>query len=186
MASLYCGREGNHKTLKETILDLRCVPSKWSVCNFLVKSAETLRDDTHTMSTEIFQFSRPLNSLVHLSPKFFHPLTLDVQFQTNIPSPNDNQSNKRKHNQRVTVICNQVLPSSRFLLQYQPINLVWLPFDFFHLAEASILYLLLRGSILLCVWAVVRKHQEMSLIYNFSLIRTHFAINMCYLHNLKT
>ena len=131
MASLYCGREGNHKTLKETILDLRCVPSKWSVCNFLVKSAETLRDDTHTMSTEIFQFSRPLNPLVHLCPKFFHPLTLDVQFQTNTPSPNDNQLNKRKHNQRVTIICNQVLPSSRFLLQYQPINLVWLPFDFF-------------------------------------------------------
>ena len=44
------------------------------------------------------------------------PLTLDIQFQANPPpSPNDNQSIKRKHNPRMTIICYQALPSGRLL-----------------------------------------------------------------------
>ena len=37
---------------------------------------------------------------VHLRPKFLTPLTLDVQFQTNIPRPNDNEWIKTKHDRR--------------------------------------------------------------------------------------
>ena len=37
----------------------------------------------------------------------FTPLTLDVQFQTNSLSHNDNQSIKRKHDPRMTIICYQ-------------------------------------------------------------------------------
>ena len=67
---------------------------------------------------KIFQFSRPFtppgqNSVL---PR----LTFDVQFQTNPPPPtpsssNDNQSIKRKHNPRMTVISYQVFPSGRLL-----------------------------------------------------------------------
>ena len=56
-------------------------------------------------------------------------LSLGVQFQTNAPSPNNNQSIKSKHNQRVTIICYQVLHSGR--LSFSLINPVWLSFDFF-------------------------------------------------------
>ena len=53
----------------------------------------------------------PLSSYVRSSST---PLTLDVQFQTNPPrSPNDNQSIKRKHNPRMTIICFQTFPSGR-------------------------------------------------------------------------
>ena len=52
--------------------------------------------------------------LVHLRPKFFHPLDLGHQISNNAPpipsSPNDNQSIKRKHNPRMTIIPYQVLP----------------------------------------------------------------------------
>ena len=55
---------------------------------------------------KIVQFSRSPTPYVQLRPKFFHPLNLDVQFQTNPPpSPNDNQSVERKHNSRMTIIC---------------------------------------------------------------------------------
>ena len=47
------------------------------------------------------------------------PLTLDGQFQTNLPrlslspSPNDNQSIRRKYNPRMTIICYKILLSGR-------------------------------------------------------------------------
>ena len=47
--------------------------------NFMV------RDDTHKKSMKIVQFSRPPNPPYHLCPKLFHPLTLDVHFQTKLP-----------------------------------------------------------------------------------------------------
>ena len=82
-----------------------------------------IRDDTHMTSMKIAQFSYPPTSLFHLRPKFSTPLILDVQFQTNFlppppphlphPSPNDNQSIKRKHNPKRTIRCYQVLRSGR-------------------------------------------------------------------------
>ena len=68
------------------------------------------------MSTiKIVQFSRPPppTSLVHLRPKFFHPLDLGHPNSNEPPSPNDNQPIKRKHNTRMTSICYQVLPSGQ-------------------------------------------------------------------------
>ena len=55
---------------------------------------------------------------------------------------------------------------SAFVFSINPLILSDFPLTSFHLAEASLLYLLLRGFILLC--AVVRKYQEMSFIYNYS------------------
>ena len=77
----------------------------FSILNFSIKL--NIWDDTH-MSMKIVQFSRPPTPsppLVHLHPKFFHPLYLE--------RPNDNQLIKRKHNPSMTIICYQVLPSGR-------------------------------------------------------------------------
>ena len=51
------------------------------------------------MSMKIVQFSRPSASVY-----------LRLKFQTNHPSPNDNQSVKRKHDLRMTIICSSELP----------------------------------------------------------------------------
>ena len=73
-----------------------------------------LRDDTHMTSMKIVQFSRPPKPLVQLCPKFFHPLDFQRLISNEpLPSPNDKQSIKRKHNPRMTIICYQVLPSGR-------------------------------------------------------------------------
>ena len=75
----------------------------FSILNFSIKL--NISDDTHMTSMKIVQFSRrptPPPPLVHLHPKFFHPLYLE--------RPNDNQLIKRKHNPSITVICYQVLP----------------------------------------------------------------------------
>ena len=52
----------------------------------------------------------------HLSTCFQNsstPLIFHAQFQTNLPSSNDSQSIKRKHNRRMTIVCYQVFPSGR-------------------------------------------------------------------------
>ena len=78
-----------------------------------------LRDDTHMTSMKIVPFSRPPPPLSSYVQNSFTPLTLDAQFQTNLSphphslTPNDNQSIKRKHNPRMTIICYQVFPSGR-------------------------------------------------------------------------
>lgn len=50
---------------------------------FLPLPSNFLRDDTTSM--KIVKFSKPPTSLVHLRPKFFLPLTLNVQYQANTP-----------------------------------------------------------------------------------------------------
>ena len=85
-------------------------------------------------SMKIGQFSRAPTPLVHLRPKFFHPLDLGCPISNEAPSPIDKQSIKRKHNPSMTFICYQVLPSGRFScfhFQYQFINIVWLSFNLF-------------------------------------------------------
>ena len=65
------------------------------------------------MSMKIVQFSIPL-PFVYLRPKLFHPLELGRPISKKAsPSPNDNQSIKRKHNPSFTIICYQVFPSGR-------------------------------------------------------------------------
>ena len=70
--------------------------------------------------------------LLQLSPKFFDPLDLDVQFQKSSPlSPNENQSIKSKLNPRMTIYVIRSLLQVRFRFQYQLTTLVWLSIDFF-------------------------------------------------------
>ena len=67
-------------------------------------------------SIKFVQFSRPHNPLAYVCLKFFHLLDLGRPISNEPPpslSPNDNQSIKRKHNPRMTVICYQVLPAGR-------------------------------------------------------------------------
>ena len=88
-----------------------------------------------------FQDSPPsLSSYVQNSST---SLTLDVQFQTISPprpSPNDNQSIKRKHNPRMTIICYQVRSFLQvgFCFQYQLSNLSGFLLTSFHLALANL------------------------------------------------
>ena len=101
----------------------------------LLISGTVSRNDTHMTSMTIAQFSRPVQS----RPKFFHPLDLrrPISNELPLPSPNDNQSIKRKHNP-IRIITHKGLlyvirsfPQVGFHFQYQPINLVWLSIDFF-------------------------------------------------------
>ena len=93
------------------------------------------------------------------------PLTLDVHIQTNpTPSPNDNQSIKRTHNPRMTIICYQVL-SSGWFFRINSLIFSGFPWNSFNLAEAS-LSAFLWLCILVC--AVVQKYYQMSFIYNYS------------------
>ena len=55
---------------------------------FTGSKKKLFRDDTHMTSMEIVQFSRPPTPLIHLHPKFFHPLHLG---RPNSSEPNDNQ-----------------------------------------------------------------------------------------------
>ena len=125
---------------------------------------------------KIDQFSSPPPiPLVQLRPKFFQPIDLEcpISSESLSPSPNDDQSIKRKHNRRMSSCLSF---RSVFVFSTNSLILFGLPLTSFHLAEVSLsafwwLYTL--------VYAVVQKYQEMS----FS---THFAINLFYLHNLKT
>ena len=85
-------------------------------------------------SIKIVQFSRP-PTLLSIMSKILHPLELGnpISNEPSPPSPypNDNQSTKRKHNLRMTVICYQVRPSGWLSFSVSIINLVWLFFDFF-------------------------------------------------------
>ena len=83
---------------------------------------------------------------------------MDVQFQMIPPfTPNDNQSNKRKHNPKITFICHHAHLLGRLSFSVST-------HDFFHLAEVSIpafcwLYI--------SVCAVAQKYNEMSFSYNY-------------------
>ena len=69
-----------------------------SVCRyFYISTSILVWDNTHMTFMKIVHFSRPLTYLAHLRPIFFHPLDLDVQFQTNSPFPNYSQSIKKKY-----------------------------------------------------------------------------------------
>ena len=95
----------------------------------------------HPWELSIFQDPPPpLSSYVQNSST---SLTMDVRFQTNplpLPSPNDNQSIKRKHNPRVTIICYQVRSFLQvgFCFQYQLSNLSGFLLTSFHLALANL------------------------------------------------
>ena len=83
-------------------------------------------------SMKIVQFSRPPTPLVHLSPKFFHLLDLELPI-LNEPPRLQMITSQLKGN----IIQGWLIYIIRFFLQvgfrfqYQLINLAWLSFDFF-------------------------------------------------------
>ena len=100
-----------------------------------------VRDNTHMTSMKIIQLSRVPTALLHLRPKFSTPLTLDVQFQMNPPSPHlqviTNQLKENIIQESLLYVIRSFLQVG-FHFQYQLINPVWLsfrlsgfPFDFF-------------------------------------------------------
>ena len=83
----------------KNISEYGCVPNQY----ILVYNLD--RDDTHMTFLKIFRFSRHPPP-VHLRPKFFHPLDLGRPISNEPPpSPRDNQSVKRDHDPRMTVVC---------------------------------------------------------------------------------
>ena len=75
-------------------------------------------------SMKLVQFSRSPTIIVHLCPKSFHLFNLGRPTTKEpfsppthtSPSPNDNQSVKRKYNPKMTIICYQVVLPSGWLL----------------------------------------------------------------------
>ena len=124
-----------------------------------------IRGDTHMTSMKIVQFSRP--PPVHLGPKFFHPLILDVQFQMNLP-PLQMMTNQLKENiiqGWLLHFCRSFFQSG-FRFRYQLINLVCLSSDFFPFSWRFTIYfsVTLYSS---CVCSCPKCH-KMSFIYNYS------------------
>ena len=122
-------------------------------------------------SMKIIQFSRPSTPLVHLRPNSSILVTLDIQFQTKIPSQNNNQSIKRKHNLRMTIMLSGPSFRSPFVFNINSLILSGFLLTSFHLAEASLSTFLWLYTL---VCAVAQKYHKMSFIYNYSHLQYSF------------
>ena len=94
------------------------------------------RDDTHITSMKIFRFQDnplPFSNYVQNSP---WPWTSD--FKEAPPSPNNNQSVKRKNNPRMTIMLSGLSFRSTFVYNINSLVFSGFPFTSFHLAEASL------------------------------------------------
>ena len=124
----------------------------------------------------IFKTHTPCPSTSKILP----PLDLGRPISNKPHFPNDNQSIKRKHNPRMTITCYQVLAfRSAFVFSINP--LVWISFDFFSFSWSLCFFV----ALYLCVQLSknITKWLLFIIIHIFSI---HFAINLFYLHNLKT
>ena len=124
----------------------------------------------------------PLPTLCPCRSKILRsPWNWTSNFKPNpLPFPNDNQSIKKSIIQRWLLG-----PTFRaaFVFSTNSLILSGFPLTSFHLAEASLsafswLHTLECG--------VIQKYHEMSFIYNYSHFSSHFAIDLFYLHNMKT
>ena len=120
-------------------------------------------------SMEITEFSRPPTPLSIYVQISSNPLTLDVQFQMNLPSPNDKQS--------WSPIYMLSDPSFRsaFVFSINSLILPGFSLTSFNCAEASLsafswLYTLV------CV--VVKKIHEMSFVYNYTLFYKNKSLDL--------
>ena len=122
-------------------------------------------------SMKIVRFSRPSTPLIHLGPRFFHPLDLVRLILNERPSPLQMITNQLKENiiQEWLLYVTKSFLQVGFRFQYQLINLVWLSFGFILLSVQ------LSKNIAKCLLFII--------IHTFI---THFAINLLYLHNMKT
>ena len=129
---------------------------KYWICKW---SSIKLRDYIRMTSMKSVPFSRSPTSLVHLHPKFFHALSLDVQFLTNPPLQMVTNQLEEHIIQRGLLYVIRSFLQVGFLFQYQLINLIWLSFDFFSFT----------WSLTICfLYSVVQKHHEISFIYKYS------------------
>ena len=110
------------------------------------------------MSMKIFHFSRPPTPFVHLRPKFFHPFDLERPISNDSPLQMITNQLKEKIIQGWLLYVIRSFLQVGFRFQYQPINLVWLSFDFFSFSWSLVFF---RGFILSCV-------QLSKIIYNYS------------------
>ena len=149
-----------------------------------MKNTDIIGDDTHMTSMKIVQFSRSPTPLVHLLPKFFHSVDLGRPISKKTP-PSSLQmvTNQLKENvnPRMTIYVIKFFLQFGLRFHYQLINIVWLSFDFF----------LFRWSLTICffvaLYSCVCKHIMKCLLFIIiHILSTHFAINLFYLHNLKT
>ena len=136
-------------------------------------------------SMKIVQFSRPPTSLSIYVKNSSTPFTLDVQVQTNLPFFLQMITIQLKENimQRWLLHVIRSFLQVGFRFQYQPINLVWLSFDFFSFS----------WSLTICFFVALYSCVELSkntmkclLFIIIHIFITHFAINLFYLYNLKT
>ena len=138
-----------------------------------------LKDDRNMMSMKIVQFSIPPHPLCPSTSKIPPPPWPWTSNFRRAPSLQMivNPLNENSFQGWLLYVIRSFLQVG-FRFPYQPINLVWISF------EDSLLYLLLRGFILLCVQLSenIKKCLLLKIIHIFS---THFAINLFYLHNLK-
>ena len=117
-------------------------------------------------SIKIVQWTRGLGDpLVHLRPKFFHPLDVGRPISNEPhppppPSPNDNQSIKKDVIEGLLLYVIESFLQVGFPFQYQLINLACISFDFFSFTEAS----LSAFSWLYTLYAFVQKYYERSYI----------------------
>ena len=113
------------------------------------------------------------------------PLTLDVQCQTNPPTPLQMTTNQLKENISQGWLLHAInyFFQVGFRFQYQLINIVCLSFNFFSFSW-SLTLCFFGGFIPLSVQLSknVTKCLLFIIIHIFS---THFAINLFYLHNLN-
>ena len=116
-------------------------------------------------------FNTPTH-LVHLRPKFFHPLDLVLPI-SNEPllslslslSPNDSQSIKKNIMQGWLFTSSGSSFRSAFVFSINSLILSRFPLTSFHLAEASLSAFPWLYSL---VCAAIQKYHEMSFFYNYS------------------
>ena len=88
---------------------------------------------------KIVQFSRPPTPLVQPRPKFLHSLDLGRPISNEPPpSANNNQSIKRKHNPRMTIMLSGLSFRSAFVFSINSLILSGFPWTSLHLAEVNL------------------------------------------------
>ena len=108
----------------------------------------------------------PCSSISKILPPPW-PWTSNFKWTLLLPSrTNDNQSMKRKHNPRMTLICYHALPSGQlFFFSINSLILSGFPLTFFDLAKVSLCAFSWLYT-LVCV--VIQKYHKICLIYNYS------------------
>ena len=123
----------------------------------------------------IMQIHTPL---VHLRPKFFHPSDLGCPISEETPSPKEN-INKRWH----YYMLSGPTFRSAFVFTINSLALSGFPLTSYHLAEAWLSAFSWLCTLVLQLSENITKCLLFIIIHIFSI---HFAINLFYLHNLKT